>query len=691
MRQIVIFLVISLHLCISPASAQWTFTKGPYGSTPVTALVASGTQLISSTTCGAYYIREGSDVWQSTGIKVSFNSYAFNDGRLYVCGQIPGITELDLSKPEKEPSIISYETTKIVLTAGDNLFRFTEFSGFSVSEDGGQSWKKYNDGLPQVPGMPAGNYDFTSGEVAGDFIFCAANNHIYRNTLTPGAWEESDTGLPIGDIKLIKYVDGKLFTAIGHVLYRSDDFGDHWEGMQATPAQINCMAAFQQTLYVGTDQGIHVSKDDGGTWELQNEGLGDLHITALTFWKDLPVCGTAAGGVRVLDGEVWKILGKNLNCEVISALTSSGSLAIAASSDHIFSLQQDDSWTTLSNPITDGPQYINLKYGSVYVKNDTILAGCQYYHNSQSFNSILYSTDLGNSWHGVGNSSPFPNGPLHIGLDGNRIYGNDGNHFAYSDNLGLTWKNIPAAGNPDCTVSDDFLIDKGNVFALDCDESKILKFNNDPKNPKWLPSDDGIPQQERLTMLCKTDDALYAFGEAIYVSTNGGSSWTDAGGQLPFTLINDWVGYGNVLIVAAEDGIFYTGDHGNNWTSIGEDLADHTAIALDIHQDYLYASIIGLGVAKYPLSELLSAHSDITDSYNKLILYPNPAGDYFMIRNSSAKSAVYLVTDIHRRVVATGKAIDKERVNVSGLQSGLYTVSIISGNDLKSGKLVIVR
>ncbi|MCO6461398.1 MAG: T9SS type A sorting domain-containing protein [Saprospiraceae bacterium] len=688
MKQIVILLVISLNLCISPASAQWTFTKGPYGSTPVTALVASGTQLISSTTCGSYYIREGSDVWQNTGIKTYFNFYALNDSKLYVCGQIPGITELDLSEPEKEPSIISYETTKIVLTAGDNLFRFTEFSGFSESEDGGLSWKKYNDGLPQVPGMPAGTYDFTSGEVAGGFILCAANNRIYRNTLTPGTWKVSDTGLPTGDIRLIKYVDGKLFAAIDHTLFRSDDFGEHWIEVQSMPAGISCVATFQQTLYVGTDQGIYVSKDDGGTWEPQNDGLGDLHITALTFWKDLPVCGTAAGGVRVLDGEVWKILGKNLNCEVISALTSSGSLAIAASSDHIFSLQQDDSWTALSNPVTDGPQYINPKYGNVHVKNDTILAGFQYYHNTQLFNSLLYSTDLGNTWHGVGNSSPFPNGPLHIGLDGNRIYGNDGTYFAYSDNLGLTWK---SAGYPNCTVSDDFLIDKGNVFILDCGESKILKFNNDPKYPKWLPSGYGIPQQTGLTTLCKTDDALYAFGEEVYVSNNGGSSWSVKGNQLPLTEIRDWVAYGDVLIVAGMEGIFYTKDQGYSWSSMNEGLTEHSVVALDIHQDYLYASIVGLGVAKYPLSELLTAHPDITDSYNKLILYPNPAGDYIMISNPSAKSAVYLVTDMHGRVVATGKAIDKERVNVSGLQSGLYTVSIISGNDLKSGKLVIVR
>ncbi len=688
MKQIFIFLIPFFYLCISPASAQWTFTKGPYGSTPVTALVASGSQLISSTTCGTFYIQEGSDVWQNTGIKTYFNFYALNDRKLYVCGQIPGITELDLSTPDTEPSIISYETTKIVLTAGDNLFRFTEFSGFSESKDGGLSWKKYNDGLPQVPGMPSGTYDFTSGEVAGDFIFCAANNRIYRNTLTPGTWKVSDTGLPAGDIKLIKYVDGRLFAAIGHVLYWSDDFGDHWEGMQATPAQINCMTAFQQTLYVGSNQGIYVSKDDGASWESQNEGLGDLYINALTIWKAIPICGSAAGGVKFLDEGVWKTLGKNLNCEAINSLSSSGSLAIATSSDHIFSLQQDDSWTTLSNPVTDGPQYINPKYGNVYVKNDTILAGFQYYHNSQLFNSLLYSTDLGNTWHGVGNSSPFPNGPLHLGLDGNRIYGNNGTYFAYSDNLGLTWK---SAGYPNCTVSDDFLIDKGNVFILDCGESKILKFNNDPKYPKWLPSGYGIPQQTGLTTLCKTDDALYAFGEEVYVSNNGGSSWSVQGKQLPLTEIRDWVAYGDVLIVAGMEGIFYTKDQGYSWSSMNEGLTEHSVVALDIHQGYLYASIIGLGIAKCPLSQLLSSQPDVTDANNKLILYPNPAGDYFMIRNPTTKPAIFLVTDMHGRVMKTGKVIERERVNIGGLEAGLYTVSIISENDFKSGKLVIVR
>ena len=124
---------------------------------------------------------------------------------------------------------------------------------------------------------------------------------------------------------------------------------------------------------------------------------------------------------------------------------------------------------------------------------------------------------------------------------------------------------------------------------------------------------------------------------------------------------------------------------------MNEGLTEHSVVALDIHQGYLYASIIGLGIAKCPLSQLLSSQPDVTDANNKLILYPNPAGDYFMIRNPTTKPAIFLVTDMHGRVMKTGKVIERERVNIGGLEAGLYTVSIISENDFKSGKLVIVR
>lgn len=73
-------------------------------------------------------------------------------------------------------------------------------------------------------------------------------------------------------------------------------------------------------------------------------------------------------------------------------------------------------------------------------------------------------------------------------------------------------------------------------------------------------------------------------------------------------------------------------------------------------------------------------------------LYPNPAGESFMVELPSAKQAVVELLDsygmIRRKSTVTQ---DRTQISVSDLPAALYVVTIRQGNEVISKKLQIIR
>ena len=92
-------------------------------------------------------------------------------------------------------------------------------------------------------------------------------------------------------------------------IWRSTDFGSTWEDISANvPAgPVNVIREDpdeKDILYLGTDVGVYVSKDAGGSWEV----MGDLpctyvHDLAIHPRENLIIVATHGRGMFVLDAD----------------------------------------------------------------------------------------------------------------------------------------------------------------------------------------------------------------------------------------------------------------------------------------------------------------------------------------------------------------------------------------------------
>jgi photosystem II stability/assembly factor-like uncharacterized protein len=114
--------------------------------------------------------------------------------------------------------------------------------------------------------------------------------------------------------------DHTMFAAVAGNVFRSEDSGEHWDGMYiATPLpSITCLALSPNyrrdtTVFVGTlDDGVFMSTDYGRVWQPVNFGLLDLHVLCLAVSPDYDrhpqlLAGTDSGLFRSNNGgRAWR-------------------------------------------------------------------------------------------------------------------------------------------------------------------------------------------------------------------------------------------------------------------------------------------------------------------------------------------------------------------------------------------------
>jgi hypothetical protein len=73
------------------------------------------------------------------------------------------------------------------------------------------------------------------------------------------------------------------------------------------------------------------------------------------------------------------------------------------------------------------------------------------------------------------------------------------------------------------------------------------------------------------------------------------------------------------------------------------------------------------------------------------LISPNPARKYFYVGfNTAGKSAILKITDLAGRAILQAPLKNNnEKVDISNIPKGLYIVSVISGKEILSGKLVV--
>lgn len=214
-----------------------------------------------------------------------------------------------------------------------------------------------------------------------------------------------------GSITFVKEIEDKIYfgTEYGK-LYSSNGLGE--EKIIVSPDQINGMNDIllnEDTFFIGTDEGLYISKDDLKTWALaNNKDLAKATVYNIITHGNALFTATSAGIFSSTDnGSSWEPV-ETASAKVSGFpsyfIASNGHTLLAASIDNtglpqsplIYSQDDGKSWTKVNSDFYVG----SLSRQPATVINGTFyVIGLSYNtSNPNGFASVLSSSD-GENWH----------------------------------------------------------------------------------------------------------------------------------------------------------------------------------------------------------------------------------------------------------------------------------------------------
>ncbi len=195
--------------------------------------------------------------------------------------------------------------------------------GLYRSQDSGASWQE----LGSLASVAPNRYSAMSAvSVRGDTILCGLSfpSRTVLRSLTAGKTWDTASVLPSGgSIDKIFLAKGYALAANGNTILISFDAGRTWQNRVLSSSlpnlSIAAITANESTAFVGTTQGVFVSRDSGKTWRQENSGLANQRITALALTGTMLFAGTEAGLFRtaLMQTETGVPLGfEKLRCSV---------------------------------------------------------------------------------------------------------------------------------------------------------------------------------------------------------------------------------------------------------------------------------------------------------------------------------------------------------------------------------------
>jgi len=269
---------------------------------------------------------------------------------------------------------------------------------------------------------------------------------------------------------------------------------------------------------------------------------------------------------------------------------------------------------------------------------------------------------------------------IFAGTDGDGLYVSTDNGVSWAQNgfqnlavylLDIIGNNIFAAtmtGGDDNPIVDAYLsTDNGtNWKHLDLSSSIIYNFRN-----------------------MGNDIYVACFENGIYRSTDNGETWETV--NSPAQLVISLAITGNNIFAGTNDGVFLSTDYGENWKYIGlmpppDAMDDYLVYCLVIDGEDIFAANGGAFRAK--ISDLITDVKDNAPT-SDISIYPNPASEYIYISSTLIDGAggvwQYQIYDILGNCVQNG-TIESNKINISQLSSGFYTVRFFS-----AGKQVVEK
>ena len=417
------------------------------------------------------------------------------------------------------------------------IYAGTEAKGLYKSPDGGRTWNAIN-ASPDLLLSGADVYDIGIDLSKPDFVFAAVSPYgIIHSTDGGTAWkgltpEFSATGSHATRLVIRKNGNGTLLygTTSGTIM-KSTNGGSSWSLSRTSGdfdgiLSLSVLAGTPDAVIAGTERGIILSSDFGGSWRPVGSDLPGIPTRVAAAGEGLHRTLFAYGsglGLRASDdnGVSWRGADLNLEGSTVDVLASDprGEHLFAAAGNVCMTYTAGPSggWSEAGPGITGG----NIHSLSV----DPSVPGLAY---ATTAAGVFVSTDNGGSWQTTPRSmqiSPFLY-EAHPSYKTRRFMASDQGIFVSTDR-GLTWDQSRPPGNRWAVHSLTFSpSNAGTIIGATSNGGVIISRDG---GFNWEQARYGIPgDRVESVALDETDpDTYYAYlpGGECFRSLNKGLEW----------------------------------------------------------------------------------------------------------------------------------------------------------------------
>jgi hypothetical protein len=353
---------------------------------------------------------------------------------------------------------------------------------------------------------------------------CVTLTFFLISSLASAQWVQTN-GPESGEVFCIAACGKDLFVGTENGVYRSTDDGTNWSPTELRNTMVLSLAVkpiggSDTALFAGTwFGGMFRSTSHGGSWTDVDFGLRNNWVRTLAVSDTDIFAGTDSGGVFLSsnNGDYWIPVNEGLTNPFVNAVSAVGTNLYAATDSGLFrSTNHGTSWTLLA--------LAGQKVNAVAVIDTILFAGTD-------TSGIFRSTDRGTNWTII-NDPDMPAGTTAMAVISPYLFAGTGNGVFRTPNNGGYW--IPVSGG------------------------------------MW---------NAGVTTLCPRGPDLFAgtYG-GMFRSSDYGVHWTLATSGLKTTVVEALASRGESLYAGGRNGIFRSTDHGETWSPVADIWAPSLAI-----------------------------------------------------------------------------------------------------------------
>ena len=582
MKTIYLSILIALILFSSQTFAQWDQSSSPSGGITGKIEQVGNTIFISAYNSGIYQSTDEGISWtkSSNGLppKASVQALCVDQGKVYIdiyqegiyCSSDTGKTWTAINEG------IEHITCYSLFASGNEILAGNANGGTYYSSNGGQSWS-VPEGLSNQNGIASQITDFA---YFNSKYYAACLNKLYELSDDGSNWHQitadgltSVRTLFANDNLLYIAGDGPIFqatdsiqsikklvfdswatitnmkkssntvylsTSAGRIFYTKDG-GKSWDLIQNTALNSfvnDALLLPSGKLFMSSNQGLHISTDNGNSWTSSTKGLNALQIKSLYYGDSILLAGTYMNGLYrsadfgsswqavLVDAKVIKDLietsdGQFMGCEEgvfkstdrgtiwekvfdpginhgINALDNDSKSIVAAVNAKGVYISKDNG-TSWEYPLNQGLN--ESSYESVEVVGDTIFL-------SDVIGGVEVSTDGGNNWvHQSYNGTDYYT--MKLIYDEGILYAATIKGIICSKDLGQSWEYLLN----DTRSVKDFILNDDKIFLATDQGVYISSIGED----RWFTLGPELEEIEVSNIVLR-DSQLFAgtFSEGIW-------------------------------------------------------------------------------------------------------------------------------------------------------------------------------